>query len=187
MKIQQGRTAHTWSDISFGDFSDWQEDFSVGMSTIVVTDNSGKILAKVDRQLPPGPLVVALKGTWPLNFDTGVEAIAASYVSPPAGSSGVRLFNLSPNTVMAGLTRDGQTVANGVSFCTGSDWTPMDTSTKPFEIDDFDAATGTGTPLLTQSWTPPEGASTVFLLGAQNSSSTEWGPRWLNLTDAPHL
>ena len=161
----------------------------MGMGTITVLDSSsGKILAKVDRQLPPGPLVVALKGTWPLKFDTSIEAIAASYVSPPAGSAGVRLFNLSPNTAMAGWTRDGQTVADGVSFCTGSDWSPMATTSEPFELNDFDAATGTGRPLLTRNWAPPEGASTVFLLGAQNSSNNlAWGPRWLNLTDAPHL
>eukprot|EP01047_Picozoa_sp_COSAG01_P099212 COSAG01_NODE_29269_length_641_cov_1.239852_2_plen_65_part_01 len=55
-----------------------------------------------------------------------------------------------------------------------------------FELDDFDAARGTGTPLLTRRWTPPLGASTVFLLGWQNSTNpSAWGPRWLNLTDAP--
>ena len=46
--------------------------------------------------------------------------------------------------------------------------------------------TGTGSPLVTLQWCPPLGASTVFLLGLQNTTAG-FAPRFLNLTDAPEL
>ena len=116
----------------------WEESFSVGTGVVTVT-SGGKTIAEREVQLTPGPLVVVLHGTWPVSFDTSIEAIAASYVEPPASMAGVRLFNLSPNTVEAGWSRDGQTVANGVAYLTGSDWTPMQPTCEPFELDDFDS------------------------------------------------
>ena len=46
--------------------------------------------------------------------------------------------------------------------------------------------TGTGSALVTLQWCPPLGASTVFLLGLQNTTAG-FAPRFLNLTDAPEL
>jgi len=40
---------------------------------------------------------------------------------------------------------------------------------------------------VTLQWCPPLGASTVFLLGLQNSTAAGFGPKFLNLTDAPEL
>eukprot|EP01051_Picozoa_sp_SAG22_P009558 SAG22_NODE_804_length_7097_cov_173.117176_3_plen_76_part_00 len=62
---------------------------------------------------------------------------------------------------------------------------PLDTTNKPYELDDFDGATGAGRPLTTGNWQPPPGASTVYLLGAQNATALGYGPRFLNLSDAP--
>jgi hypothetical protein len=118
-----------------------------------------------------------------VSFDDSIEAIAASYIEPPAGMASVRLFNLSPDTVEAGWTRDGQTMANGVKFLTGSNWVACNATPAPYELDDFDSSTGTGTVLLTGTWAPPSGASTIFVLGLQANSS--YPPEFRNLTDAP--
>jgi hypothetical protein len=74
-------------------------------------------------------------------------------------------------------------MANGVKFLTGSEWAPCNATAAPYELDDFDSSTGTGTVLLTGTWAPPPGASTIFLLGLQANAS--FAPRMLNLTDAP--
>lgn len=74
-------------------------------------------------------------------------------------------------------------MANGVKYLTGSDWVPCNATPAPYELDDFDSSTGTGKVLLTGSWAPPVGASTIFLLGLQANGS--YPPQPLNLTDAP--
>ena len=86
---------------------------------------------------------------------------------------------------MAGWTRDGQTVASEVPYLTGSPWIPLDTKSEPYELDDFDGSKGTGRALTTGTWAPPPGASTIYLLGAQNATALGLGPRFLNLSDAP--
>lgn len=64
------------------------------------------------------------------------------------------------------MTVDGHTTASDVKFTLGSDWAEMPSSTHSFAI--ADASSGT---VLTQfSQTPPVGASSVFLIGSQNSS-----------------
>jgi hypothetical protein len=78
--------------------------------------------------LTTGPLVIALRPDnvpvghyWPPTA-TSIELIAASYTPTPAGTSGVRLMNLSPDTAAAGFTANGKPGATGVKYSLGSDW-----------------------------------------------------------------
>jgi hypothetical protein len=68
-----------------------------------------------------GPLVIALRPDnvpvghqWPPT-PTSIELIAASYVPTPAGSSGVRLFNLSP--VRQIVIASSGLLADSLSLC----------------------------------------------------------------------
>eukprot|EP01051_Picozoa_sp_SAG22_P009557 SAG22_NODE_804_length_7097_cov_173.117176_2_plen_433_part_00 len=97
--ITQGAKTAIWSDYAFGQFSGWEEKFTAGPGSIECRESTpgGRVITTAQRSLTPGPLVIVLKG-----FDRTIEAIAASYVPPPAGMAGVRLFNLSPDTATAG-------------------------------------------------------------------------------------
>ena len=72
--------------------------------------------------LTPGPLVVALKPdnnpvghNWPPT-NTSIELVAASYIAAPPGVAAVRLFNLSPDTALAGMSAASKSICNGVKY-----------------------------------------------------------------------
>ena len=112
---------HTWNNFKFADFSDWVNVFKPGTGTITIWENTGgkrgAQLYKVDKiPLTPGPLMVVIKVAqaqafnasgpsvfWPPRDPDNIETIAASYVQP-GDSAKVRLFNLSPDTKVAGMS-----------------------------------------------------------------------------------
>ena len=73
--------------------------------------------------LTTGPLVIALRPdnvpaghVWPPTA-TSIETIAASYVPVAAGQSGVRLFNLSPDTAAAGANTRETNLMKALFWC----------------------------------------------------------------------
>ena len=99
--VTQGGVSHTWSQYGFGDFSEWLTTFKAAPATLHIS-SGGALLLTQSVSLTTGPLVIALRPDnvpvghqWPPTA-TSLELIAASYLPAPAGSSGVRLFNLSP-------------------------------------------------------------------------------------------
>ena len=92
--------------------------FKEGKGTITIWENTGgtrgaQIFQLKGIPLTPGPLVVVIKVAsslvkqpakyWPPALPDCVETIAASYVQSQQTSK-VRLFNLSPDTQVAGMS-----------------------------------------------------------------------------------
>jgi len=142
------------------------------------------LLANWTIPLTPGPLVVAVKDRWPPNYGAAVETIAASYV-PPEQRSGVRLFNLSPDSVAAGMKIANVTAVRNIKYSTGSPWVPVDVESTEFEafVDSTEAD------LCSVTVTPPEPplVFTNFLLGLARgvNGSSPFSARLLPAIDAP--
>ena len=194
---------HNWTNYQFGQYSNWVNVFQPGVGTITIWENDngvqGKQLYTLDHiPLTPGPLVVALKVAqdqdpadrskyWPPNEPDQVETIAASYVPQQNGSASVRLFNLSPDTKLVGMTSsahgsDIQQVKYGLS----SDWEPFPVGQQTFQFFDDSASTPK---LLFQApgnLTGPPIGETQFLLGMQDPQApAALKISSLLLTDAP--
>ena len=203
-----GRT-YTWKGYGFGEYSNWTSKFDTGSGTIDVIDSDTQktLLSLPGAPLTPGPLVVAAKcpasagptqGTcWPPSdkqLGGSVETIAASYV-PPTNGSGVRLFNLSPDTTSATLDQFGKPVAtaSNINYGVGSPWVPV-ASAKPLSSTVTDAVSGKG--IATDITTPPAAPAvfTLWLIGNQSAASWEvssgaggaYSARALSLEDSPH-
>lgn len=185
--ITQGNVSYTWSNYQFGQFSGWVETFSDGTGVINIyasnNGNQGALLLSTVIPLTPGPLVVVIKDYWPPQQESNVETIAASYV-PVTSGSGVRLFNLSPDTQTAGMSVNGTIVVEGIPYSIGSTWAPIPADTATFTI--FNNVTGTT--LATDTFTPPNApfVFTNFLVGLNNvSTGSKFAPRAIPLIDAP--
>jgi hypothetical protein len=190
---------HTWTDYKFADFSDWVNVFKPGSGTITVWENVGgtrgaqPIYRLEHIPLTPGPLVVVIKvaasqvanesGFWPPARPDSVETIAASYVDTD-NSSKIRLFNLAPGTVQAGMSLipGGTEIASGVAYGLGSSWVKVATAPNAFTfIDDVSKKT-----LISKTVTPAAApiGNTVVLLGRQQPSGGG-GIQVVSLVDAP--
>lgn len=176
--VTLGNETKTWSQYKFGRFSDWAGHFNAtnGNGQIEIYENvngkRGSLLAKATRFLPPGPVLIAIKGDWPPTSDSSnalgsIEAIANSFTKPANGSAEVRLFNLGPDTPKASMSANGKVTATDVAFTLGSTWSPLPASMTSFKITD----TTSGNSLASFAQTPPVGASSVFLIGTQNASA----------------
>lgn len=127
----------------------------------------------------------APKVEWPPSQPDNVETIAASYVESST-SAKVRLFNLSPDTKVAGM----QCAANGtkeivsnVDFSLGSDWVSIASAQDKFTIrDDLSSSK-----LTSVQYEPPAAplGFTVMLLGVQDGKGTDHAIRGVPLIDAP--
>eukprot|EP00666_Eupelagonemidae_sp_cell4sb_P015874 gene15874-12321_t len=62
--------------------------------------------------------------------------VAASYNPIPAGTAGVRLFDLSLGTTAVGMKAGGKTLADGVKFSLGSDWVGLPLTRQKFDVFD---------------------------------------------------
>ena len=160
MVTLQGETK-TWSQYKFGRFSDWAGHFNAtnGNGQIEIYENvggkRGSLLAQASRFLPPGPVLITIKGDWPPTSDTptalgSIEAIANSFTKPANGSAEVRLFNLGPDTPTASMSANGKVTASNVDFTLGSTWSTMPASKTSFTITD-----ATGKTLASFDQTPP--------------------------------
>lgn len=185
--ITQGNISYTWNNYQFGQFSGWVETFSDGTGVIdiyeSVSGSKGALLLSTVIPLTPGPLVVVIKDYWPPHVASNVETIAASYI-PVSSGSGVRLFNLSPDTPSAGMSVNGTVLIEGVPYTLGSQWAAVAADTATFNI--FNNATGTA--LATDTFTPPNApfVFTNFLIGVNNvSSGSKFTTRAVPLIDAP--
>ena len=148
----------------------------------------GKLLATEEKFLPPGPVLIALKGdTWPPVPDTpttqgSIEVIANSF-SPPGDEPSVCLFNLSPDTPRASMTREAKEIATGIAFGDRSTWSGMPATSSAFTV--TDAATVTNV-LTSFTKTPPLGASSVYLIGKQDKTAPkEYQTNHVWLIDSP--
>jgi hypothetical protein len=185
--ISQGKTTYTWTNYMFGQFSGWVEVFEDGYGTIDIYENTagtrGPLLLSTTIPLTPGPLVVVVKDYWPPKAPSNVETIAASYV-PTSSGSGVRLFNLSPDTESAGMQVDGTVIVDQVKYTLGSEWAPISVASHTFTI--FNDA---GNKVLaSDTYTPPPNpfVFTNFLIGLNNASTTsKFACRAVPLIDAP--
>jgi hypothetical protein len=184
--ITQGNITYTWTNYGFSKFSGWVEVFEDGYGQIQIYQNNGgsrgSLLLTTEIPLTPGPLVVVVKDMWPPKVASNVETIAASYVPPAKPNSGVRLFNLSPDTAQAGLQANGKTLVNNVKYTLGSIWAniPEDTEAT-FSV--FDSSSNKV--LATSTFTPPTSpfVFTNFLVGLQSGGT--YGTRIVALIDAP--
>jgi hypothetical protein len=70
-------------------------------------------------------------GFWPPSLSDAIETIAASYIDTDS-SSKVRLLNLAPGTVQAGMTLGGKEIASKVAFGLGSDWVKVSNASAAF-------------------------------------------------------
>jgi len=199
--ISQAATgiSHTWSNIKFGDFSDWVNVFKPGTGTITLWENIGGVRDKQLYQLKgipltPGPLLVVIKvaasqvhnasGYWPPALPDSVETIAASYVDTDP-SSKVRLFNLAPGTAQAGMTLNGKQIASNVAYGLGSSWMKVPTASAAFGfVDDTSKKT-----LTSKTFTPEQApiGNTEVLLGINSNGGDDetFGMQVVSLVDAP--
>ena len=81
------------------------------------------------------------------------------------------------------MSADGNVTASNVDFTLGSDWSAMAPSTHQFEVTD----SGTSASLTRFTQTPPVGASSVFLIGAQKATAPGLKPQTVFLVDNPSL
>ena len=201
VQASSGRS-YTWSNYGFGQFSDWTSKFLTGEGTINVLDSaSGKLLLSIPgAPLTPGPLVVAIKcpdapspfsGTcWPPSdkqLGGSVETIAASFV-PPTQGSGVRLFNLSPDTPLASLDVAQSVLAADIAYGLGSTWVSLASTPTAFDVTD-----SAGKTIASSTATPPAAPDvfTLWLIGNSTAAyaSEGGGPfeaRLVPQADAPH-
>lgn len=181
---------YNWTNYKFAQHSNWVNVFQPGVGTITIWENSNGITGKQLYQLEhipltPGPLVVALKVAqdqdpsdpskyWPPNEADQVETIAASYVPQKNGSASVRLFNLSPDTKVAGMSSSqGGPNISQVKYGLSSDWLPFPVGAQSFQFFDDDASPPK--PILQKPGTlsgPPVG-ETQFLMGLQDPQASE--------------
>jgi len=201
VEIVQGSSnrSYTWKGYGFGDYSSWTSKFEAGKGTINIIDSkSGKTLLSIpDAPLTPGPLVVAVKcpasaaqgACWPPSdpqLGGSVETIAASF-SPPTQGSGVRLFNLSPDTQSASLVEGGKAVVSRIQYGDASEWVPVPSFT-PLNSTIMDDTSGKA--IATDTTSPPAAPSvfTLWLLGNQTTVGGDgaYSVRTLSLEDAPH-
>ena len=185
--ITQGNMSYTWSNYAFGKFSHWVEVFVDGYGTIQVFENTngqrGPLLVTKLIPLTPGPLVVVVKDYWPPHAGHNIETIAASYV-PIAQSTGVRLFNLSPDTKLAGMTRNSHVIIDKIDYTLGSSWVVVPEDQATFSaFDDANKAI-----LASDTTTPPSPpfVFTNFLIGLNNATGgSTFATRLVPLIDAP--
>ena len=195
---------HTWTNFKFSDFSDWVNVFKPGKGTITIWENTGgtrgaQLYQLKGIPLTPGPLVVVIKVAqsqafnasgpepfWPPRVPDNVETIAASYVQPGGASTAkVRLFNLSPDTKVAGMTCSANgtaEIAKNVQYSLGSTWYNVPTSPSTFTaLDDL-----TSKKLTSRLETPPAAplGYTNMLIGLQKGSGTKV-IQMIPLVDAP--
>jgi hypothetical protein len=174
--VAQGGKTHTWTDYSEGRFSDWVTLFSAGPATVTVAEaGSGSPLLSATVTLTPGPLVLALRadntrgpGTYWPPTQHSLESIAASYVPSAAGTSSIRLFNLSPNTPFAGLkSQSSSSLVTDVQYSLGSKWVEVAAGEQNLQVVDVLSGKSLGAPMVA---TPPlsPSACTLFLLGTQD-------------------
>jgi len=165
--------------------------FKPGTGTITIWENAagkrGAQLYKLAKiPLTPGPLVVVIKVAqsqafnasgpepfWPPRVPDNIETIAASYVQKGTGGK-VRLFNLSPDTKVAGMgitSGAAKTLATNVQYSLGSNWFPVPVTSQTYDFtDDL-----TKKVLTTRVETPPPnplGFSNI-LIGLQKGSGTK--------------
>lgn len=184
--ITQGNISYTWTNYGFSKFSGWVEVFVDGYGQMQIYQNNagsrGSLLLTTEIPLTPGPLVVVVKDMWPPKVPSNVETIAASYVPPTPPNSGVRLFNLSPDTPQAGLQSNGKTLVNYVKYTLGSFWANIPEDVEgTFTV--FD--TSSNKVLASSTFTPPTApfVFTTFLIGLQTGGT--YGTRVVALIDAP--
>lgn len=187
--IVQGDRNYTWTNYAFGQFSGWVRQFVEGQGNILLYDNingtRGKLWLNLSIPLTPGPLVVVAKNMWPPNTTFSVETIAASYVPIESGAA-VRLFNLSPDTINAGMKANGAILVDDVPYAQGSYWAFTTASQTNFTA--FDDATMA--PIATITTTPPPAPMvfTNFLVGLHTEKpSSPFATQLIPLLDAPEF
>jgi hypothetical protein len=120
-------------------------------------------------------------GFWPPSLSDAIETIAASYIDTDS-SSKVRLLNLAPGTVQAGMTLGGKEIASKVAFGLGSDWVKVSNASAAFGfVDDLSKKT-----LATKTVTPATApiGNTNVMLGLQSVTGS-YGIQVVPLVDAP--
>ena len=178
--------SYNWTNYAFGQHSNWVNVFEPGVGSITFWENvngvTGKMLYHLEHiPLTPGPLVVALKVAqdqdptdpskyWPPVEADQVETIAASYVPQKNDSASVRLFNLSPDTKIAGMTSSakGGTDITQVKYGLASDWSPFPIGGQTFQFFDDDASPPKMLMQAAGNLTGPPIGETQFLLGLQD-------------------
>jgi hypothetical protein len=182
-KVTQGTTVYEWKDYPFAKFSHWVEIFAVGDAVVTIYDAAtSKQLLTTTISLTPGPLVIVTKDYWPPAYPYNIEVIAASY--PPAKSgSGVRLFNLSPDTPSADMSSGGVTLVLDILYSLGSVWAPISNGTSSYTATN----SATGAVIATDSFTAPPApyVFTNFLVGLANTTDATKKARLVALVDAP--
>lgn len=184
--ITQGSVSKTWDCFSFGQFSNWEQHFQIGNGQVSINNctNGAPLIINQTMYLSPGPLIIAIKGYWPLNMFS-LEGIAASYVPAAPGYSGVRLFNLMPDVVSAGMEGNGKNLVDGVKFTLGSIWAPI-TSQESMTFTAFDDQTNKNLATSTFQAPPSPYVFSQFLIGLANASSNSaFAPAMIPLIDAP--
>ena len=177
---------YTWSNYGFAQFSGWVETFEIGSGLIQIYQNNGgsrgELLVQTMIPLTPGPLVVVVKDYWPPKTERNIETIAAAYAPPTAPNSGVRLFNLSPDTQQAGLEFNSKVVVNDIDYSTSSVWVKVPQDVKA-TFTAFDSSSNKA--LASIAYTPPSApfVFTSFLVGVQSEQA--YGTRIVPLVDAP--
>jgi len=182
--ITQGNTTYTWTDYAFGEFSKWVEIFKANIPGTIKLVSGGKTLLETSVLLTPGPLVVAVKDTWPPVKPTSVETIAASYV-PVASGSGARLFNLSPDTQAASMSSGGKTLAQDIIYADGSVWAAVPVGSADYTVSNF--VTNEVLAKNTFSAPPAPFVFTNFLIGLSNTTESAYKTQLVALVDAPEF
>lgn len=192
----------TWPGYGFGEFSNWTSHFKTGTGTVNVIDSkTQKLLLSIpNAPLTPGPLVVAVKCSdgsgagkqcWPPSdkqLGGSVDTIAASFTPTKKPNSGVRIFNLSPNTFATTLTEGGKKITPQVAYGLGSEWVKV-TSGKAVKLgalgNDYKST------IATTTVTPPAAPEvfTLWLIGNSTSYASddggEFAVRLVEKLDAP--
>lgn len=170
--------------------------FKPGSGTITFWENiNGKrsateLYSLSGIPLTPGPLMVVLKvdqalfaantsAMWPPRSNAAIETIASSYIEDVPKA---RLFNLSPDTKIAGMASGGTKLASNVHYSLGSPWHTIQNATMRFSFtDDL-----TNTELVARNIAPPPHGlgATNMLLGLQADSGV-LGANVVPLIDAP--
>ncbi len=174
--------------------------FKPGVGAVKIWENvngaRGALLYTVDHiPLTPGPLVVVIKvpssqtanssGYWPPSLPDSVETIAASYVQSAAVSS-MRLFNLSPDTKLAGMSCSANgtaEIASNIDYSLGSNWVPVTSASATYSFHD-DSSAGKSLVTKTEAAAAPPLGTTTMLLGLQGATGA-YGVQAIPLQDAP--
>ena len=125
-------------------------------------------------------------GYWPPALPDSIETIAASYVQDSANSK-VRLFNLSPDTKLAGLTcslNGTKEIVSAVDYSLGSEWVTVPTASATYAFkDDSSGMALTGATKTETAPAAPIGF-TNMLIGLQKGSGP-YEVQVVPLDDAP--